>query len=46
MDEHTGQGPSHIDLTGSQFPVMSILETGGENPDIVALANTRKTLGM
>lgn len=35
MAEKTEQGPSHIDLTGSQIPVMGILVTGGENPTLL-----------
>lgn len=43
MIEQTEQGPSHTDLTGSQFQIMDILVTGGEKPYVVRLANTRKT---
>lgn len=35
MAEKTEQGPSHIDLTGSQFLIMGILVTGGENPTLL-----------
>lgn len=43
MDEQTEQGPSHIDLTGSWFPITGILVVAGGRPNIVGLANTRKT---
>lgn len=35
MAEKTEQGPSHTDLTGSQFLIMGILVTGGENPTLL-----------
>lgn len=35
MAEKTEEGPSQIDLTGSQFLIMGILVTGGENPTLL-----------
>lgn len=35
MAEKTEQGSSHIDVTHSQFLIMGILVTGGENPTLL-----------